>query len=393
MCKLSIVVPVYNVQDYLEECLNSILAQHYADYEVICVDDGSTDNSPLILEDYAQKDTRIRIIHKENGGLVSARKAGIEAARGTYATYVDSDDWIAPDMYETMMKVVMETGADIVTSGVIIEYPSGSVVELEEMETGLYRGTGLNERFYPQMIDTQAFFVQNVSMHLVQKVFRTDLLKRNQLQVPEEVEVCEDAACTYPCFLEAESVFVMNSAFYHYRIRENSIMGNCEKAIDSYKSLYFYLQKRFEKYPYPYLTRQLEWLIMFALLMIKPSVVWTEDSLIPYADLKRGDKVVLYGMGRFGKAFSREIENAKLCKVTSLIDANRKIDSRGRRCYTLEEFIHSETEYDYILITILKRNLYREVKAKMIESGIAKEKILEPTIGAKTGVLEKIFAR
>lgn len=100
---ISIVVPVYNVKQFLTKCLNSIISQTYSNLEIIVVDDGSTDGSATICDDYAKKDKRISVIHKENGGLASARNAGIDVAKGTYIGFVDSDDYIEPYMYEKLL--------------------------------------------------------------------------------------------------------------------------------------------------------------------------------------------------------------------------------------------------------------------------------------------------
>ena len=108
---LSIIVPVYNVEPYLVKCLDSLLAQRISDYEVILVDDGSTDNSGAICDKYAAQNAVFQCIHKPNGGLPSARKAGFQISRGQYVTFVDSDDWISPDMYAAMCGVIPDTRA------------------------------------------------------------------------------------------------------------------------------------------------------------------------------------------------------------------------------------------------------------------------------------------
>lgn len=97
---ISIIVPVYNVEKYLERCIESIVNQTYKDIEIILVDDGSPDNCSVICDRYAEKDNRIKVIHKQNGGLINARKSGLEIAQGDYIGFVDSDDWIEPEMYE-----------------------------------------------------------------------------------------------------------------------------------------------------------------------------------------------------------------------------------------------------------------------------------------------------
>lgn len=113
MCEISIIVPVYKVEPYLRKCVDSILAQTFTNFEVILVDDGSPDNSGKICDEYAIKDSRVRVIHKENGGLSSARNAGIDIARGKYLGFVDSDDYIAEDMYEVLYENLKFYDADI----------------------------------------------------------------------------------------------------------------------------------------------------------------------------------------------------------------------------------------------------------------------------------------
>lgn len=110
---ISIIVPIYNVEQYLSRCINSILFQNYRNIELILVDDGSTDNSGVICDDYATKDSRVRVIHKENGGQSSARNVGLDIARGEYIGFVDSDDWIVPDMYSFLYNLITENDADI----------------------------------------------------------------------------------------------------------------------------------------------------------------------------------------------------------------------------------------------------------------------------------------
>lgn len=119
---ISVLVPVYNVEPYLSKCLDSILAQTYRDLEIILVDDGSTDQSGQICDRYAEKDPRIRAFHTENRGLAAARNLGLRKALGTYIGFVDSDDWIEPDMYECLRKTAKETNADAVECGYIIEF-------------------------------------------------------------------------------------------------------------------------------------------------------------------------------------------------------------------------------------------------------------------------------
>lgn len=125
---ISIIVPIYNVEAYLEKCVQSIISQHYRNLEIILVDDGSTDSCPQMCDEFANKDSRIRVIHKVNGGLVTARKAGFAAATGEYIMSVDSDDWIESGMCEGLLETLQSFGADFAASGYVLRNPNGRTV-------------------------------------------------------------------------------------------------------------------------------------------------------------------------------------------------------------------------------------------------------------------------
>lgn len=175
MKKISVIVPVYNVEPYLERCIDSILSQTRLPDEIICVDDGSTDGSGDILNHYADRFDIIKVIHKANGGLVSARKAGLAKASGDYATYVDSDDWIEPNMYEEMMHAAEETNADIITSDCIHDYGSHQTIEREKVDSGYYDGKKV-EDILNKLIDVDSFFSRTITVHLYNKLFERNLL-------------------------------------------------------------------------------------------------------------------------------------------------------------------------------------------------------------------------
>ena len=119
--RVSVIVPIYNVERFIDKCLTSLKNQQLQNMEFICVDDGSTDESSRIIEKYAQEDKRFKVIYKENGGLVSARKAGIRQASGQYIGYVDGDDWVEPEMYQALYLTAERNQADLVSSGYYFE--------------------------------------------------------------------------------------------------------------------------------------------------------------------------------------------------------------------------------------------------------------------------------
>lgn len=170
MAKISVIIPVYNAEKYLRCCLDSVTGQTLRDIEIICVDDGSTDQSSQIIETYAKKDDRIKVIHKENGGLVLARKAGVTEASGAYVGYVDSDDWIEPDMYENLYEKVCEHGCDIVASGLFRQFSDSIVKVTNTIAAGVYDSDAIKKHILPSMLYNGIYYQMGVRPNLVNKL-------------------------------------------------------------------------------------------------------------------------------------------------------------------------------------------------------------------------------
>lgn len=214
--KISIIVAVYNIEKYLPKCLDSILAQTYQNLQIILVDDGSSDSSACICDEYAEKDHRIEVIHKKNGGLSDARNAGLECATGEYIGYVDGDDWIEPEMYENMLKACESTGAEIaacrykkVYRDRVEDGSSKEVVLLTREQTwDIY----INE--HPQYIIYNSVW---------SKLFKRELVEDLQFLVGRN---SEDILYTTKAFCRMNKCVYLDSAYYNYVLdREGSIMN------------------------------------------------------------------------------------------------------------------------------------------------------------------------
>lgn len=221
---VSVIVPAYNVEKYVGQCVESILAQSFTDFELLLVDDGSTDSTGQLCDGYAMADARVRVLHKENGGLVSARKAGLEAAGGYYAAYVDGDDWIASDMLQSLCLAAKRETADIVIADFMLAKEKEQVALTQNMEGGVYGKKELEEKIYPCMLSKGEYFSFGFQPSLCAKLFRRELLLLWQETVDERIRLGEDAACFFPCLLEAEKVVYLKGEHdYFYRMRETSI--------------------------------------------------------------------------------------------------------------------------------------------------------------------------
>ena len=208
---ISVIVPVYKVEPYLAECVDSILKQTHQNLEILLVDDGSPDRCPEICDAYAQKDSRIRVIHKENGGLSDARNAALDVATGEYIAFVDSDDWIAPDMMSYLLNAAIGYQAPVVCCEVInvytyrMEYNNVTVDKVYTSEEAL------NELFFDRL--------ENYACN---KLYKADLWKHVRFPVGKNFE---DIQTIYKTFEAAGRVAVLQEPKYYYRIRNDSLSG------------------------------------------------------------------------------------------------------------------------------------------------------------------------
>ena len=179
---ISIVVPIYMIDRYVGICIESLIHQTYRNLEIILVDDGSKDRCPEICDLYARKDSRIKVIHQPNGGLVAARKAGVLAATGTYVGYVDGDDWVGPGFYHSLYSSIAESGADIAIAGFSRDLFRQTKQILNAIPSGTYEGASL-EQLYGRMISYGEFYRHGVTTYLWNKLFRRELILPCQLAV------------------------------------------------------------------------------------------------------------------------------------------------------------------------------------------------------------------
>ena len=214
---ISVIVPVYNVEDYLEECINSILSQTYTNLEILIVDDGSTDNSLAILQQFSQRDSRITIFTKENGGLSSARNYAIDRANGKYFTFIDSDDYIEENYIEYLMKSLTDNEADIsiVNSYHMINGKRKDIIN-NDGSVSIFSRRGVLEKMYSKEND----FI-GILQSAQGKLYKKKLF--NNIRYPLGKKY-EDAFTTYKLYLNSKKIVYTNIALYAYRIREGSIL-------------------------------------------------------------------------------------------------------------------------------------------------------------------------
>ncbi|MBR0485630.1 MAG: glycosyltransferase [Oscillospiraceae bacterium] len=224
---ISVVVPIYKVEKYLPNCIESILQQTYCNLEIILVDDGSPDNCGKICDEYAKKDDRIRVIHKPNGGLSDARNAGIDIATGEYITFIDSDDFILPDMLKIMMNLLLEEKADLVECRRLRCKENDTLKSTKVLERNIQFAT------YTGNDKMKVFFQKDGSDTTAWgKIYKTSLFEN--IRYPKG-KIHEDVFTTYQLIHRAEKLVLTEYAGYVYRENSNSITGAIfsEKKLDA----------------------------------------------------------------------------------------------------------------------------------------------------------------
>lgn len=245
-CTISVIVPVYNSEKYLKRCIDSILNQTYKAIELILVDDGSPDNCGKICDEYAKKDKRVRVIHKTNAGVSAARNSGLEIASGNYATFVDSDDYIEPEMYGNMMEKVHQYNCDVVMCDCIKDFTDHSEIYTHDIRAGFYDKEQLVNEYYPHLLMMENVeYPATISNWLI-------LFNRNKLgnlRYVVGVRYSEDLLFGAQLVYNTDSFYYMKEqAYYHYYINPTSATHKftVDKWND-YKTLHFEINKYFSE--------------------------------------------------------------------------------------------------------------------------------------------------
>lgn len=210
--KVSVIVPVYKAEKYLRKCVDSILAQTFRDFEVILVDDGSPDGSGEICDEYARRDARVRVIHKANGGVSSARQAGLDAARGEYTIHADPDDWVEPNMLEELYAKAKAEDADMVICDFYYEYSPTRITVCRQR---------LKDR-HPETVIAQLFRME-VTGCVWNKLIRTSLFRENSISFPKGINIGEDYSVVVALLLVAQKITSVDLPLYHYIRNQGSM--------------------------------------------------------------------------------------------------------------------------------------------------------------------------
>lgn len=220
---ISVIIPIYNTENYLLKCLDSVLSQTLKDIEVLLINDGSTDGSQKICEEYACKDQRIQVLHTPNQGVSHARNLGLEMAKGEYISFIDSDDWIEKDMIATLYRLIQTNHTDLSTCGYTIEDEKGKVIySINKKNTCILdKWEAMSSLFKDKHYRYKG--------NLWDKLYKKEIIDRDKLRFNEQIYYNEDRLFIFQYLRLCQSITYTCSSFYHYIIRNSSVMGTFQK--------------------------------------------------------------------------------------------------------------------------------------------------------------------
>lgn len=378
---ISVIVPIYMIERYVGLCIESIINQTYNNLEIILVDDGSKDRCPAICDLYAKKDKRIKVIHKRNGGLVSARKSGLKQAAGSYISYVDGDDWIEPGFIETLYTTAVTTGADAVCAGQTRDLFRQSAFFSNSLPPGLYE-EGKLQFLWENMMSYGHFYRPGITTYVWNKLFRKEVLLSPQLNVDDRITIGEDAAVTYPALLNSKKVAVIENVAYHYRQREDSMLKQSAGYVDEAKKLKYlcdYMMQWADTAPADLDIRKQVTDYILSIAIIR------SGGRLPHVDFSFFGKgyydkdVVIFSAGTFGQQLVNRFKEAGHCNVKAWLDDDYW---EYRRCCMDVDSVESivNLTYDYVLIATVDGVVADSIKKRLLDLGVANNKILIITV-------------
>ena len=371
---ISVIVPIYNVEEYISECIESIIGQTYQNIQIILVDDGSKDQSGAICDQFALIDNRIEVIHQPNRGLVVARKRGLERAQGNYIGFVDGDDFVETNMYEKLLEEMQKSNADFVHSCFI---KNGEAwIPFKKIVLNLTKAEEKEKIIRTAVFGNECYLAPSIWS----KLFKAHVIQECYSQVPDSAQYGEDLINLCVCIEKCNKVVLMDEAYYHYRYRGESITN--EKNLKGLENVFTYygnvcaVLSRYKCY------EELKTLLMENVctnILRKLRAISKYDFQIAqfyFADSNRlsGKRIVIYGAGAVGKDYYAQISRYTDCQIVAWVDAYpEKYEYPHIKLLGVDRL--NTIRYDILLIAVKDVKMAQEISGSLRTQGIEEEKI------------------
>ena len=376
MVKISVIIPVYNAEKYIGDCLDSLLSQTFEYIEIICVNDGSTDTSLEILKKYKSKDNRIKILDNiANTGVTNSRNIGLETSLGEYILFIDSDDWIGMDFIHKLYELAFEYKVDAVLGALTYVWESKSEKWFNGFQEGLYVGKEyISSLLNIYDIDNKK---QLLKWGIGGSLFRKDKYYPYQIKVDKRIKVGEDMAAFIPFIMESDRIYLTNNTAYYYRQHEFSTMhSKCSKAMD-----YYYLWEYLKPYldNKPLLKNQVAHICCMGIESDYINVLKLKKQnfyMFPYELIPPHSGIVIFGAGIVGQSYYRQLEINHYCKVELLVDNNYNKNNDPKYPVVSPNLIKN-AKYNYILIAVFNNEVSKIIYEQLLFNyDVPKNKII-----------------
>lgn len=375
-------MPVFNCEKYIECCINSIISQTYSKLEVILIDDGSTDKSGMICDEYAKKYGNVSAIHQENGGITRARLTGVEHSKGEWITFVDADDWVEKDYYECLCSGGVD--CDVIISGIYRYFnPIRCVEEKAYYQEGIYNKENIIGQIIPNMLWNPELGIWSLDASLCTKIFKREkVLTELKKAVKIRCDYGEDSIILFPLIFKINKLKVVKESFYYHRQREadkEPYYIQDKLFFEKLYQIYLYLKEEFVKAGYwDVMQNQLNHFYINAVKLkerYSMNIKYGFFALFPFTDVKRGAKVIIYGAGKVGEQYIRQNQEYNFCEIVAWVDMNYKNVIR-KEIEVEEPEIIRRKEFDYVIIAISNYDKAVEIKQYLSTMNVPKEKIV-----------------
>jgi len=367
---VSVIVTYYNKENVLRRCLDSIIKQTYSNIEIIIVDDGSKKEAAKLCDTIKKEDSRIKVIHKENGGEVSARKAGLKKAHGEYVLYVDADDWIDEGMVQLVLCEAKKVNADVVTSGWIIH--KGDIIEDEcdIFPSGLYSSAD-DKKTIAEQVFFRSSQEKTMNDSLNTKLFRKDLIEKCLIPFPESVIYAEDTFVAFVCLALANRIYVSKECHYHYMTQDSTINNeHNDFLLRDLNESYVYSKRMLQEGKcYEVFKNQLERVLLsFLFLGINKFMDLEENHLLiryyfPCDNIPKGARIALYGAGAVGQSYYSQLERDY--EIVFWFDKKKKKAIYGQ---TISQPRKQDIdEVDCVIVAVNDLMIANEIKSELCE--------------------------
>lgn len=380
--EVSVIVPIYGIEKYLPECVDSLLDQSFLNFELILVDDGSPDNCPKICDEYAKIDSRVKVIHKENGGLLSARKEGLKHAKGKYVSYVDGDDWVDKFYLDTLFKLAEANDSDLVVTGHFREF-DGKIETIKPKVAGIYNENELRSSIIPNAIYNGEFCEHGMTTYVWNKLFKRELLNKVLFDVPNDIIMGEDAAITYSYLCISKSLVVSRIPLYYYRQRHDSIVKSIENPKTEYYRLGLLMNllklKVNSVLDEQTLNKQIKYYLYSQILVRSGGLILNDSGEIifnPFLKVNRNSKVVVYSSGSFGQHILSTNVKANFFQIIRWIDVDfHDLNIGGNSVQPISSI--DNADFDHLIIATINPTTYESIKVELGLMGIDEKKIVK----------------